>query len=185
MTTVTSRSNISTPASAFMVADLLAFNLAIIEQAEQVISVLQSTGNLDRYGEYVGPHLRHILEHYEALLLMQKKNRNVVNYDERERDRSLENEPKYMLSRLQSLTNAIKDWDSHNVSQPIAVCLKGGLSGELEFITNSTLGRELMFLASHAVHHFALVQVWCLQHGIRLSADFGKAPATVAYEQDR
>jgi hypothetical protein len=52
----------------------------------------------------------------------------------------------------------------------------------LAFSTLSTLGRELLFVSSHTVHHFALVAHYCKTAGVDLGADFGKAPATMAHE---
>jgi hypothetical protein len=42
-----------------------------------------------------------------------------------------------------------------------------------------------VFVASHAVHHFALLHAYCLQQGIPIGENFGKAPATVANERRR
>jgi hypothetical protein len=47
----------------------------------------------------------------------------------------------------------------------------------------SSVGRELVFLATHAVHHFAVLHVYCLQHGLIVDADLGRAPATLAHER--
>jgi hypothetical protein len=59
---------------------------------------------------------------------------------------------------------------------------RGGLLGDFAFEVTSTLGRELVFAAGHAVHHYAVLMQHCRDHGLPVSAHFGKAPATVAHE---
>jgi hypothetical protein len=61
--------------------------------------------------------------------------------------------------------------------------LQAGNAGELTVTVETTLGRELMFLSSHTVHHFALVAQYSKAAGVDLGHDFGKAPATVAFER--
>jgi hypothetical protein len=50
-------------------------------------------------------------------------------------------------------------------------------------VVPTTLGRELLFLSSHTVHHFALVAQYCRAAGVEPEQDFGKAPATRAFER--
>ena len=57
-----------------------------------------------------------------------------------------------------------------------------GITGNFDFCVTSSVGRELAFLASHAVHHFALLAEHLQRHGVPLPAHFGKAPGTVANE---
>ena len=69
------------------------------------------------------------------------------------------------------------------LGMPVRVCGQCGGAGEFSFNHPSSIGRELAFVASHTVHHFALLAAHCQQHGIPTPADFGKAPATVAHER--
>jgi hypothetical protein len=54
--------------------------------------------------------------------------------------------------------------------------------GEYEFIVGSTISRELIFLASHAVHHCAILRPYCEANGILIDEYFGIAPSTVAHQ---
>ena len=69
------------------------------------------------------------------------------------------------------------------MQQVVNVYTRGGLKGEYNFCTPSTLAREIMFLNSHATHHFAIMQGYARERGQTLGAGLGKAPATVAHEQ--
>lgn len=161
---------------------LLTFNRSIVEQAQRVISALAVQPQI-AFAEYVGPHLRHILEHYEALLAAVDNSDSLVNYDNRPRDRAAEQDAAIMSERYASIAGIIAHWDDEIILGRVRIHLQGGLTGEFDFVTESTVGREMMFLASHAIHHFALIQFYCLQHGISMEADFGKAPSTIAYER--
>ncbi len=46
---------------------------------------------------------------------------------------------------------------------------------------NSSLGRELQFLASHSVHHFAMIGGICRALEAPLPDDFGAAPSTIRH----
>ena len=45
-------------------------------------------------------------------------------------------------------------------------------------------GRELLFLISHTVHHFALIAFMLRSFGIEPGDKFGVAPSTLRYRQD-
>ena len=88
-------------------------------------------------------------------------------------------------ARLLAIQQRLARWPRLQLSTPLRVRACIGMAGESVCSTDSSFGRELLFVTSHAVHHFALLQVHCRQHGIPIGADFGKAPATVAHERTR
>jgi len=128
-----------------------------------------------------GAHLRHIIEHAEALVFPAQA--GVVNYDSRLRDPALQASPVLAQQRLLALHERLDDWHAAMLDRPVQVLGLGGLSGDFSFSVVSSLGRELAFVASHTVHHFALLAAYFLQHGLSTPAHFGKAPATVAHER--
>jgi hypothetical protein len=158
---------------------LLAFNQQVLGQALALVQAHQ-TGQ-PRYEGPAGSHLRHIIEHYEALVF--PGTAQVVDYDKRPRDRELEVNPTLAKSRLNTLQDALRGWHQRTLDEPVRVLGQGGSTGEFDFAVSSSIGRELVFVASHAVHHFALLLTYCQQHRMPVPAHFGKAPATVAYEQ--
>ncbi|MBM4187475.1 MAG: hypothetical protein FJ206_09205 [Gemmatimonadetes bacterium] len=48
--------------------------------------------------------------------------------------------------------------------------------------SRSTLGRELQFLVSHSVHHFALIKLLLANDGPVLPREFGVAPSTLSHQ---
>ena len=47
----------------------------------------------------------------------------------------------------------------------------------------SSVARELQFLVSHTVHHYAVIAAMLRPQGIEPGVDFGVAPSTLKYEQ--
>ena len=158
---------------------LLQFSVDVLEQALALVAS-HELPTAPAYASPVGTHLRHVIEHYEALLSPAEP--GCVDYDQRPRDRELEREPAEARARLEALQVRLLQWTDAQLDAPLQVRGLGGLGGDFDFAVESNAGRELVFVASHAIHHYALLQAHCKQHGIPISAEFGRAPATVAHE---
>jgi len=156
---------------------LLHFNRQLIDQALALLAAHETPG-APAYEQYTGPHLRHVIEHYEALVL--RDTDSIVDYDRRPRDRDVERDASVARARLSALKQHLAEWSDASLEQSLNVHGQGGPAGEFDFVTRSSVGRELVFLASHAIHHFALLQVYCEQQGIATDPNFGLAPSTVA-----
>jgi hypothetical protein len=141
------------------------------------------------YREHVGAHLRHIIEHYETLASVLSEPETMarrvraVDYDARARNIAIESDPEVALCRIRWLCNLFGALTAAHLECPVDVHVRGGLQGEHNFVSRSTVAREVMFLNSHATHHFAIMQAYAHQRGETLGAGVGKAPATVAHEQ--
>lgn len=173
------------PASTHTILDadarhLLAFNRQLLDQTLALVAAHQGHGR-PAYPGPVGSHLRHVIEHWEALVL--SHDTGCVDYDARPRDALLAACPVLASRRLRALRQALQAWNADTLAAVVRVRGLCGLAGELPFVVDSSIGRELAFVASHAVHHFALLAPHCVASGIAIDADFGKAPATVAHER--
>jgi hypothetical protein len=158
---------------------LLRYSAAVLGQAHPLVAAHWRT-RASAYPYPVGAHLRHVIEHYEALL--QPGLPGVVDYDQRPRDRELQTKPEVALRRLHALLRRLNEHTAADLDAAVHVRGRGGLAGEFGFALASSVGRELVFVTSHAIHHYALLKPHCLQHGIPIAAEFGRAPATVAHE---
>lgn len=159
---------------------LLQFNVDVLEQAVGLVAWFGQGGGPD-YSTPVGAHLRHVIEHYEALLA--PSDPGFVDYDQRPRDRELERQPVVALNRLKALQGLLRRTTDARLNAPLQVRGLGGLAGEFGFAVTSSIGRELVFVATHAIHHYALLKTHGERHGIPLDPGFGRAPATVAHER--
>ncbi|MEN9712786.1 MAG: hypothetical protein RLY90_1047 [Pseudomonadota bacterium] len=163
------------------------YNAHLLMQALTLVQRIQKEAPSGfSFSQALGPHLRHIMEHYTALLNALDGLSPSVCYDDRERDLALQNIADMAAAKLQKLIAELlqrrlaKSW---RLDSSLSAVLKTGTHGELEITTHTSLGRELLFLSSHTVHHFALMGQYAQQAGIDMGADFGKAPATLAHER--
>jgi hypothetical protein len=162
-----------------MTQRLLAFNQQMLDQALAVVNH-HAAPNAPPFAGPVGAHLRHVVEHYDALV--HGLPLGLVDYDGRPRDRQLETSPTLARDRLLGLRQELGEWTADMLDRPVQVLGQGGITGDFDFCVASSVGRELAFLASHAVHHFALLAEHLQRHGVPVPSHFGKAPGTVANE---
>lgn len=163
--------------------DLVRFNIQLLEDARTLVRAHEQQGVA--YQGPVAAHLRHVIEHHAALLMPAES--GVVDYDSRCRERELERNSTLVQTRLAALQRVLRAWQSRLPNRALRVRGLCGHAGEHVFEVSSSTSRELAFVASHAVHHFALMKSHCQASGIDLEAclgaDVGKAPATVAHER--
>ena len=51
-------------------------------------------------------------------------------------------------------------------------------------VTQSSLGRELVYAIAHGIHHYALISVMARLLNAELPPHFGVAPSTVAHQRN-
>lgn len=127
------------------------------------------------------------MDHYDALLKAVGR-REVVQFDRRQRETLDQKDPCAAQERMALLINGLEalsmsSQDGYLVDQVIPAAFQSGLNGEHELLASSTIGRELLFVNHHAVHHLAILRIYCEQAGLVLSPDLGKAPSTIAHER--
>lgn len=160
-------------------------NLHCLEQAIELLERLPASAfaRIDsRHAKTAGPHLRHVLDHYSSFLSGLPKFR--VDYDARERDLRLETEIPFAVDRLREIAGGLLLVDRELFEMPIEIRLEAG-GAEEEQWSRSTVRRELQFLLSHTVHHFALIAMVLERHGIAVPDDFGVAPSTLKHWQSQ
>ena len=161
-------------------------NIAFLEQGLALIEGLDARlfGATPRYFSRggIGAHFRHILDHYDCFLAGIATGR--VDYDRRERDRRTELEPLVCAGRIRSIVDGLRGVNDSGRDEPLRVAMDSGerIDGSAGWST-TTLGRELQYLLSHTVHHFALIGVMLRLLGVDPGPDFGVAPSTLRYER--
>lgn len=124
----------------------------------------------------VGKQVRHLIEFYQCLL--NRKNSEVVNYDERVRDIVLETK---MEVAKESIHHLVTNLDGIKCQEKLL--LKTMLLSKKEVPTNLT--RELLYLHDHCVHHLALIRVGLhfIQPDIVLPTHLGVAMTTLENQE--
>ncbi|MBN8681075.1 MAG: hypothetical protein J0L99_00410 [Chitinophagales bacterium] len=125
-------------------------------------------------GSSIGQHFRHILEFLECL--SKGYPNNVVDYAARKRNSLYETDPKVAAAALANFSESLMEVSEN---QSIMVRAEYNMSERPEYY--STVGRELMFVYDHAIHHLAIIKVGmrCSFPEIKSDRDFGVSPSTI------
>jgi uncharacterized damage-inducible protein DinB len=126
----------------------------------------------------VGGHVRHCLDHVEALLAGVE--RGEVDYDCRRRGTDVETRRDAALAALARLERQLLAFPPGCEHRPFR--LSALVSPSLPAVeVETTVGRELAFVLSHTVHHNALIAVMARTLGVAVPERFGYAPSTLAH----
>lgn len=131
------------------------------------------------FASSAGAHMRHILDHY--LALKDGINQGLVNYNKRNRYSSIESCPQTALLQWQKIEQWLTEVSQLDVDMPLTVVCETSVNETQNTQTQSTLARELVFVSSHAIHHFSLLAVINSLLGNKDDANFGIAPSTATY----
>jgi len=162
--------------------DILDDNLALLRQGLRLIERLDPAlyaGRDEPPGRGVGAQVRHTLDHYTSLLA--GVGSRVIDYDLRERDARLETSADAAMMRIVELMDQLAKLERAGLDLP-AVLRAGADEDPDGFETSpSSLRRELHFLLSHTVHHYALIAMILARHDVEVDSDFGVAPSTLRH----
>lgn len=162
----------------------LATLVAVLEQTAAVVRSLSA----EQYGRKpvgvvkgsVGGHVRHCLDHIECLL--SGAERGEIDYDHRLRDARIETDPGAALDRIADVERRLVVFATRVHGAPLQ--LVGLFARDAPACrVETTVGRELLFVLSHTIHHQALIAVLVTLLGHDLPEYFGYAPATIAHER--
>ncbi|MCK6456392.1 MAG: DinB family protein [Phycisphaerae bacterium] len=160
----------------------------LIGMLRQLDKLLAATSN----GQYVqkpvgvvpsslGGHIRHCLDHVEALLV--GTDTGEINYDHRERGTAVETDRLAARVVIRDLEERLASLDRRIIGRSVLVTAM--VSGDRTYLrATSTVGRELLFVLSHTIHHDALLAAMCRTLGIPIPDRFGYAPATIAHLEE-
>ena len=126
----------------------------------------------------IGKHVRHIIDHYTALLLCTSGTGELLDYENRNRELSLETDKRAAAGRLLEISDELSEYFAQGSTGALGMIHNS--HGERQLMQTS-VDRELVFLASHTIHHMAIIGMLAEQAGIEVSAEFGVHPSTLRY----
>jgi uncharacterized damage-inducible protein DinB len=158
---------------------LLRRYLTIIESISDVQYTLD---NQPLFNSSIGAHTRHVLDHYQAFmdgLLL-----GHVDYDARARVSDIELSRPVAIEKINTTIARLAQIDDDD-DRALLVSMDVGMS---EVQSNepqrSTVGRELVFLHGHLIHHEALVVFILRALNISLADNnIGLAPSTIKHKE--
>lgn len=153
-------------------------NIHLLEQCHDLLrrigDRLYSQAPRDVAKSPPGGHIRHCLDFYQCFLKGLATGR--IDYDARVRNELIERDRWLAMAQIRTTIEDLRRMPI--ADERIAVQVK--MEGESAW-TYSCIGRELQFLLSHTVHHFAQVAMLLRLGGFEPAADFGVASSTLRH----
>ncbi len=150
----------------------------IVQQINHVIAQLSADDYRKPLAEFegnsLGQHFRHILEFFQCL--EDGIQSGTVDYAARCRNPVYESKPEITTAAFSAFSNALENLD---ISQSVQVRAEFGTDDRPSF--DSTVGRELLFVYDHAIHHLAIIKIGLVCHfpNINTERDLGVSPSTI------
>jgi len=133
-------------------------------------------------GASVGAHVRHCLDHFQALLRGLGAGR--CDYDDRGRAVDVACDRACAASLARALGAELEaELRGRDLRRSMEVRVASSVVGEVAW-QRSSVGRELQFVIGHAVHHAAMIAASCRRRGLPSAEAFGLAPSTRRYRAD-
>ena len=70
------------------------------------------------------------------------------------------------------------------LTRALSVTCKTSYAASSSQQSPSTVGREVMYVVAHAVHHYALIGIMAGLMGVGLPPGFGVAPSTIKHQNE-
>ncbi len=157
-------------------------NRHLLEQGLALLAQLDDALYANPRGSWtpVGAQYRHVLDHYFCFFEGLATGR--VDYDARTRDERLERSRAEAEVATRGILSALQQLAAR-ADAPLLVQMNSGAPEDGPDWRESSAGRELQFLCSHTVHHYALIKLLLQGAGMDLGPEFGVAPSTLTYQR--
>jgi uncharacterized damage-inducible protein DinB len=132
-------------------------------------------------GSSLGGHTRHIIEFYHCLI--KNYDQGIINYDLRERDKNIENDPELAAVATQ---NIIAELKKINMDDKVELHMSYDPQNNSVDTVVSNVKREVVYNLEHTIHHMALIKIGVKVAApqIELESEFGVAPSTIKFHQN-
>lgn len=158
-------------------------NIILLAQGAEMIDRLGSEWYDEKvatcFNSTAGGHFRHTIEHYQALLASLDSGK--IDYEGRARDVRIETDSSHARDMMDELSRGLENLIAQEQPDRRIEIAAETVEGQT---LQTSLGREMEFLISHTVHHYALIAVIAGVHGVQTPMNFGMAPSTLKHQQN-
>lgn len=165
-------------------------NISILEQGIDLLGTIEPQDYTKHcsqcFDSNIGGHFRHNIEHYQNFLGGYKE--GIIDYDDRARDWRIENDLAFTCETIKEIIQQLEhlgQLEQSVIQQELRIKMDSGSTQCNENGSQSTIQRELQFLLSHTIHHYALIAVICNIFEYKLPKEFGVAPSTLKYQDSQ
>ncbi len=155
-------------------------NVDALMQALRLISAIDdeaySTANAPLTKMGIGSHFRHCMDFYTCFASGLETGR--INYDLRERNAAVETNRLFAIGKIEAMIETLRSLAPEDGEREVEVISESSASADW---SRSSMKRELQFLLSHTIHHYAIVALSLRVRGIEPGEEFGVAPSTLRH----
>lgn len=162
---------------------LIRANCCVLQQGIDLLKLHSDThytkSDKGVFGSSLGSHVRHVLDHYRAFFNSIES--GIVDYDNRKRETLIETSREAAIVEAEALIHEFQSlalWEDQRVGVRVAASTEDEVQ-----VSQSSFSRELQFLVSHTIHHYALIAIISRFLGVDPVDTFGVAPSTLKYMQ--
>lgn len=150
---------------------------SLVAELERGVEIVRGLSDLDFArsrdgGSSIGAHIRHNRDFVNALLNGIAD--RTVDYDARLRNARIENDRDLAMRELEFACERLLQITPEILSNLVMVRSEV----DADMWHTSTVSREIEFLHSHTVHHYALIAKLMIDAGQEVDGEFGVAPST-------
>ena len=158
-------------------------NLEASDQCQQVVTQVSDADYARSLQPYVqsciGEHVRHVLDVYNVMIRSTES--GIIDYNDKRRGSDIETCRTIALAEIDKIRQWLNGLDESALTVTCTVRSELTLHGKNIGDMESSLRRELVFAASHVIHHSALIGVCARLCNLPTDELFGVAPATASY----
>jgi uncharacterized damage-inducible protein DinB len=163
-------------------------NIAILKQGIDSLAAMDdhiyTNDRLLPGTDSIGAHTRHCLEFYQCFLTGLEA--GMIDYDQRKRDIRVQQERLFAAEQLKATIEQLARLAERDIQKHLLVKTDQRNESDDDIIwSRSSLQRELQFLLSHTIHHYAIIAMLLRLQGCEPGEEFGVAPSTLDYWHQR
>jgi uncharacterized damage-inducible protein DinB len=141
----------------------------------------------DFFNATIGAHIRHLLQHTHHVLDMvgsHPEDVTTLTYDDRERGEKLERSREKALRDNSRCLSVLESIEADDFVLLVHAEFIGDAESGKKYAVSSTIERELSFVAHHATHHLALINLMLKSLGYNVYKNVGIANSTAMHHKD-
>lgn len=160
-------------------------NLLVLEQGKNLLDRLDDASYRRAlrpvFNSGIGAHMRHNLDLFACFL--EGLDTGCIDYGSRRRNHVLEQERHAGLAEIARVSHALRALaEAGAAAWPETLLVRREADEQAEAV-RSSCERELDFLLSHTIHHYAIVAILCRLQDIEVPGNFGVAPSTLRFRE--
>lgn len=159
--------------------------VAIVEQGRQLLEEIDrecyraATPNLELAS--MGDHYRHLLDYIAAFLRGVQAGR--IDYDDRRRDQQIATDPCAAVEETMRVRGELLSLEFSRLPSDLQVLQRTREDGVKRPLIRSNVQREITFLISHSMHHYAIIAIAARLQGLRPPSKLGVMPSTLRHRR--